>query len=91
MMSYFIRFLLLMIGVALATLGLLYWQNQGFTFEGLLLYDNDWRPHPLHILVLGIAMVPPAMWEVFVLDVRRARTSADEETHDQTPGAGSGA
>lgn len=75
-MRYFIRFALLMVGVALATLGLLYWQDQGFSFDGLWLYDNGWRPHALHILVIGIAMIPPAMWEVFLLDTTRARKAS---------------
>lgn len=67
-MKYLVRFLLLMIGVALTTLGLIYWQHQGFRLNGLWLVDNSFKPHPLHLVVLGIAMIPPAMWEIFLLD-----------------------
>ncbi len=69
-MKYLIRFVLLMVGVALTTLGLVYWQHQGFRLEGIWFFDNDYRPHPLHMMILGIAMIPPAMWEIFVLDAR---------------------
>ena len=69
-MRYLLRFLLLTFGFALTTLGLVYWQHQGFEFEGLWLVDNGFRPHPLHIMVIGIALIPTAMWEIFVLDSR---------------------
>ena len=80
-MKYLGRFLLLMIGVALSTLGLVYWQHRGFSFEGIWLYDNGYRPHPLHLLVLGIAMIPPAMWEIFLLDAHRGVDSNRDDAN----------
>ena len=76
-MKYSLRFVLLMTGVALTTLGLLHWQDHQFSFAGMWLVDNDWRPHPVHLMVLGIAMIPPSMWEIFMLDV--ASTDRDGE------------
>lgn len=67
-MKYLIRFLLLMVGVALTTFGLVYWQSQAFSLDGLLLFDNGWKPHPVHILAIGISLVPPSLWEIFVLE-----------------------
>ncbi len=72
-MRYFFRFLLLMLGVALTTLGLVDWHARSFDLAGVLLFDNGWRPHPIHVLVLGISMIPPAMWEIFTLELERKR------------------
>ena len=72
-MKYFMRFLLLTIGFALTTAGLMFWHAQDFSFHGLWLVDNDFRLHPLHLLIVGLAMIPPALWEIFLLEhqVRR--------------------
>jgi hypothetical protein len=70
-MKYLSRFLLLMIGFALTTAGLMMWRATGFSFDGVLLFDNDYRPHPLHLLVLGISMIPPSLWEIFLLESHR--------------------
>ena len=67
-MRYLSRFLLLTIGFALTALGLMMWRAIGFSFEGLMFFDNDYRPHALHILVLGLAMIPPTLWEIFLLE-----------------------
>lgn len=67
-MKYLTRFLLLMIGFALTTTGLMMWRAIGFSFEGVWFVDNGYRPHALHVLVLGLAMIPPALWEIFVLE-----------------------
>lgn len=69
-MKYLTRFLLLMIGFALTTAGLMMWRAVGFSFDGIWLVDNDYRPHALHVLILGLAMIPPALWEIFLLEVR---------------------
>ena len=76
-MKYLIRFLLLMLGVALTTLGLVYWQSRGFSLEGMLLFDNGWRPHPIHILALGISLIPPSLWEIFVLEAAAAKAARE--------------
>ena len=70
-MKYLTRFLLLMMGFALTTAGLMMWRSIGFSFDGIFLFDNDYRPHALHLLVLGIAMIPPSLWEIFLLESQR--------------------
>ena len=67
-MKYLTRFLLLTAGFALTAAGLMMWRATGFSFEGLLLYDNGYRPHALHVLILGLAMIPPTLWEIFLLE-----------------------
>ncbi|MDA1076308.1 MAG: hypothetical protein O3A63_16335 [Proteobacteria bacterium] len=67
-MKYFTRFLLLTIAFALTTSGLLFWYLRDFSFHGLMFFDNGYLPHPLHVLVLGLAMIPPALWEIFLLE-----------------------
>ena len=72
-MKYFTRFLLLMMGFALTTAGLMMWRSVGFNFEGVMFFDNDFQPHALHLLILGLAMIPPALWEIFILESRNDR------------------
>ena len=67
-MKYLVRFLLLMCGFALATAGLLLWHAEGFALHGLWRL-NPW-PHPLIATVLGLAMIPPTLWEIFLLEMR---------------------
>ena len=67
-MRYFLRFLLLALGFALTTAGLMAWHARGFAFEGVWLVDNGFQLHPLHLLILGLAMIPPALWEIFLLE-----------------------
>jgi hypothetical protein len=55
-------------GFALIAAGLMMWRAVGFSFDGIWFFDNDYRPHALHLLVLGLAMVPPALWEIFLLE-----------------------
>ena len=68
---YLLRFALLCVGFALTTFGLMSWQAKGFTLEGLWFVDNQLRTHPLHLLVLGIALIPPTLWEIYVLEHKR--------------------
>lgn len=67
-MRYLGRFLLLTVGFALIAAGLMLWHSNGFRFTGLWLVDNNFKPHGLHLLILGLAMVPPALWEIFLLE-----------------------
>ena len=67
-MKYLLRFVLLTIGFALTTAGLMFWHAQNFSFDGLWFFDHDFRLHPLHLLVFGLAMIPPALWEIFILE-----------------------
>ncbi len=70
-LRYVFRFVLLGLGMALLTYGLLDWHATNFDLSGLMLYDNDWRPHPLHLAAGGLAMVPPTIWEIFQLEMIR--------------------
>ncbi len=70
-MKYLGRFLLLMTGFALTTAGLMMWRVSGFSFDGIWLIDNNYRPHALHLLIIGLAMIPPALWEIFILESRK--------------------
>jgi hypothetical protein len=67
-MKYLSRFLLLTAGFALIASGLMMWRAVDFSFDGIWFVDNDYRPHALHLLVLGLAMVPPALWEIFLIE-----------------------
>ena len=67
-MRYFLRFLLLTVGFALTTAGLMFWHAQDFSFHGIWLVDDGLRLHPLHLLIVGLAMIPPALWEIFLLE-----------------------
>jgi hypothetical protein len=72
-MKYFLRFLLLTLGFALTTAGLMFWHAEGFGFDGIWLVDNEFRLHPLHLLIVGLAMIPPALWEIFLLEHHHGR------------------
>lgn len=67
-MNYLLRFLLLTAGFALTTAGLAAWHDQGFRVSGL------WPPgnglHPVYLVIVGLAMIPPALWEIFLLEAR---------------------
>ena len=69
-MSYFLRLLLLSIAFGLTTMGLMSWQTRAFSFAGIWPLEGALAVHPLHLLILGIAMIPPSLWEIFVLDNR---------------------
>lgn len=70
------RLVLLTAGVACVTFGVAYWQHNDFTFQGLW-FEEGLALHPLHLVAIGIAIVPPAIWDVFVMEATRAeRTRA---------------
>ena len=64
--------MLLTMGFCLFTYGLLLWQDSGFRLQGLLPFTSDFRWQGVHYLMLGVAMIPPSLWEIFNLE-RRAR------------------
>jgi hypothetical protein len=86
-LRYLLRFALLTIGFALTTLGLMTWQARGLSFDGLWPMDGPFAVHPLHLLVLGLAMIPPTLWEIFLLEqtsvtgptVHTPKTDSDSE------------
>ncbi len=63
-----IRLVVLAVASSAVAFGLLAWQHQGFTLVGVWLVDNDWRIHPVHLLVVGIGLIPPTMWDIFALE-----------------------
>ncbi len=65
-MKYLAGFLLLTAGSALITGGLMMWRDQWFGLSNLWTLADGL--HPLFVLILGIAMVPPALWEIFLLE-----------------------
>lgn len=88
---FLIRFLLLTSAVALFTYGLASWQHEGFGLDGVWLFGDGGRLHPLHFVVVGIGMIPPVMWEIFGLDSTtstRAPTSSRGDVAAQTQGDG---
>lgn len=88
---FLFRFLLLTSAVALLTYGLAAWQHEGFGLEGVWLFDDGGRLHPLHLVVVGIGMIPPVMWEIFGLDSAtstRAPASSRGDVPAQTQGDG---
>lgn len=70
-MRFFLRFLLLTAAFALTTAGLIFWHQEEYSFRGVWLLDGDFSLHPLHLLILGLAMIPPALWEIFLLEQTR--------------------
>ena len=70
-MRYLSRFLLLMGGFALTTFGLMLWHAIDFRFDGIWLVDNGLRPHPLHAIMIGLALIPPTLWDIFLLEQQR--------------------
>ena len=65
-MKYLAAFLLLSAGSAFTTAGLMMWQAQSFGFSGMWTLAGGL--HPLFVLIVGIAMIPPALWEIFLLE-----------------------
>jgi len=77
-MRFFVRFLLLASGFALFTFGLLNWSTEGFAVHGLIPFTDNYRTQGLHFLMLGLAMIPPSLWEIFNLE-RRSQESIDDD------------
>ncbi len=70
-MRFLLRFLLLTAAFAMTTAGLISWHAQAFSFHGVWPAGTDFRLHPLHLLIVGLAMIPPALWEIFLLEHTR--------------------
>ena len=65
---YLIRFALLTTGFALTTAGILAWQSIDFSLAEIWPMSGELAPHPVHGIVLGMALIPPTLWEIFVLE-----------------------
>ncbi|MDE0419825.1 MAG: hypothetical protein OXK76_02920 [Gammaproteobacteria bacterium] len=81
-----IRFMVLAGATAAVAYGLLAWQHREFSLVGVWLVDNDWRLHPVHFLVIGIGLIPPAMWDIFTLDAHAEGRRADEHSGGDSGG-----
>ena len=66
-----IRFLLLTLGFALATYGLLIWQQINFDLSTMWPKADTFSIHPAYVLTLGLALIPPTLWEIFVLEMQK--------------------
>ena len=71
----FVRLLLLTIGFGLTTAGLLAWKDIGFSLQHIWPFSNGLQSHPVHVLVLGMALIPPTLWEIFLLENRSTHDS----------------
>ena len=80
------RLFALTLGFALATYGAMDWHYRDLTMHGLWLYDNGWRPHPVHLLVLGLCMVPVSLWQILAIDLE-AQAQAHQDLEAE-PAAG---
>ncbi len=70
---YLIRFMLLVVGFALTTYGLLAWQKIGFELASMWPFSatGGFTSHPIYVIVLGMALIPPTLWEIFLLEQAR--------------------
>lgn len=62
-----IAFALLAGAMGSAFYGMMAWHSIAFDMQGVWFYDNDWRPHPVHFIALGIGLAAPVVWDVVVL------------------------
>ena len=88
LLRYSIRMAVLTIGVAFVTYGAVAWHYQDFATHGAWLYDNGWKPHPMHFLVIGIGTIPLALRDIFVLEQGR---TAQRQATPPAPPAGAAA
>ena len=63
-----LRCVLLALAFAITTFGLAQWQARGFVWHDVWPLAERLSLHPVHLLVIGIAMIPPTLWEIFLLD-----------------------
>lgn len=66
-LKYCIRYMLLVVGFALLTYGMINWSREDFSMQGIWFFDGSNPLHPLYFIIIGVAMIPPAMWEIFSL------------------------
>ncbi|MEM7098268.1 MAG: hypothetical protein AAF541_08420 [Pseudomonadota bacterium] len=81
-----IRFTLLAIGFALTTYGILGWHQLGFAVDFSIRDPQRYGLHPIYMLILGLALIPPSVWEIFVFETAKEQdTLRDSKGHDQSP------
>ncbi len=67
---YLVRFALLTIGFALLTIGILGWERLAFDLNTLWPLADEFAYHPVYALIMGLALIPPTLWEIFILEHR---------------------
>ena len=82
-----IAHVLLTAAVASLCYGLIDWHANGFSAEGIWLYDAGWQPHPVHFVALGIGLIAPALWDIFALTVAIGERRLDVNEAAQEGGA----
>ena len=61
-----------MLGFALTTAGVLAWQQIDFKLDTMWpIGGEELSAHPVYVIVLGMALIPPTLWEIFVLENSR--------------------
>ena len=88
MLRYLSRFGLLTLAFALATAGLLGWQADGFRWPAMATGESLLRPEPLYLLILGVAIVPPTLWDIFQLETQRSSTTQPPIVGTSVPASG---
>jgi len=78
-LRYLIRFCLLALGFALTTYGILTWQQLDFELDSLWPIADEFGSHPVYIMVLGMALIPPTLWEIFVLENHEVSTQSKHD------------
>jgi len=82
-LRFLIRFILLAIGFALTTIGLLKWQQTEFDLSTIWPVSGELTAHPVYALVLGLALIPPTLWEIFVLESQSTRDRRNKTDRDE--------
>ena len=69
--KYLVRFFLLAAGFALTTTGILGWHELEFSLSAMWPVADAFSMHPVYLIVMGLALVPPTLWELFILENSR--------------------
>ena len=70
MTRHLLRYLLLATAFALTTYGLIAWHEVDYAFDDVWPFAGPPGLHPVHLLALGVAMIPASLWEIFAIDHR---------------------
>jgi hypothetical protein len=70
MTQHLLRYLLLAAAFSLTTYGLIAWHEVDYGFSDVWPFGGPLALHPVHLLALGVAMIPASLWEIFAIDHR---------------------
>jgi len=54
-------------------MGLLAWQQINFNLASIWPIADTFSVHPTYAIVLGLALIPPTLWEIFILENKHPR------------------